>query len=236
MGLCYFCGKEQEEIYQCQYCNLRFCNEHIKPEDHNCIAYKETSKFDIPEPASEPLPEPPVEEITIEPRRTQRKTGFDSNKQGLITMLLVFSLLSVAVLVYWNSNRGLEAVKPLETDYELHSVALAQVNVFRYRNDIPDLEYNADPIAQDHAWELMKAGDLFHNPDLPSNMGENVAVYTEHGIEPEIALALMVDRMVNNDEGFNYANRYNVLDPGYSEVSIGVAVDGDTVYLVLCFS
>ncbi len=234
MGLCYFCGKEHDEIHQCQHCNLRFCSEHIKPEDHNCIAYKETSKFDIPEPIS--TPEPLFEEIVIETKRAPRKSVPDMNRTNIVLMLVAFSLLSVGVLYVYSGNRGLEAVQPLEVDYELHSLALAQVNVFRYRNDIADLEYNADLVAQEFAWKLMKDGELRHNPDLPSNMGENVAVYTEHGIDSKVAVALMVDRMVNKDEGFGYANRYNVLDPGYTEVSVGVAVDGDTVYLVLCFS
>jgi len=42
--------------------------------------------------------------------------------------------------------------------------------------------------------------------------------------------------MVGNDEAHGYANRENILSRGYQKVSVGVAVAGDTVYLVLDFS
>ena len=232
MGLCYFCGREYEETYQCPYCNLRFCGEHIKPEEHNCIAYKETSEFQVKETTPEPVFEGEPKPVS----RPVKKTSPLSNRTQIVVMLVVFSLLSVGVLYLYGGNRGLEALKPMQADYELHSIALGQVNVFRYRNDVPDLSYDADTIAQEHAWELMRTGDLYHNPELPSSMGENVAVYMEHGVDPKVAIALMVESMVNDDEGFGYANRANILDPDFDEVSIGVAIDGDSVWLVLCFS
>jgi len=46
----------------------------------------------------------------------------------------------------------------------------------------------------------------------------------------------IIEDMVGNDEAHGYANRENILSRGYQKVSVGVAVAGDTVYLVLDFS
>lgn len=35
--ICYFCGKEVDIPFRCNYCNLTFCGEHRLPESHNCI-------------------------------------------------------------------------------------------------------------------------------------------------------------------------------------------------------
>lgn len=207
----------------------------MDPLDHNCVAYHETSKFEVPEP--EPIELPITQQTIPEERKTQKNIlNPKKNKTNIALMLVIFSLLSVVSLYYINGNRGIEAVQPLETDYELHSIALGQVNVLRYRNDLEDLSYSDISIAQEWAWKLMKEGNLQHNPELPSDMGENIAVHTENGIDPKIAVALMVEEMVNNDAKFNYANRANILNPVYTKLAVGVAVEDDTVYLVLCFN
>lgn len=116
----------------------------------------------------------------------------------------------------------------------MHSVVLGQVNVYRYRNDLPELEYDISEQAQEWAFRLARTGKLEHNPELPSSMGENVAKRTERGQDPKVALALMVQEMMVNDEQFDNANRDNILGD-YERVLIGVAVEGDSVYLVLNF-
>ena len=37
MGICYYCGKENDLPHRCSYCNLTFCDEHHLPENHGCI-------------------------------------------------------------------------------------------------------------------------------------------------------------------------------------------------------
>ena len=65
-------------------------------------------------------------------------------------------------------------------------------------------------------------------------MGENVAVRTEKGQDPAVAISLMVQDMVANDVQFKNANRANILGD-YDRISIGVAVNADRVVLVLYF-
>ena len=44
MGICYHCGKEIDEQQRCPLCNLTFCEEHMPPEQHNCIALSKDFK------------------------------------------------------------------------------------------------------------------------------------------------------------------------------------------------
>jgi hypothetical protein len=86
---------------------------------------------------------------------------------------------------------------------------------------------------------LMRArassGVLEHNSDLPSNTGENVAMRTGGNQDSKITIELMVQDMVTNDDANGGANRANILSGVYTELSVGVAVQGNTVYLVLNF-
>lgn len=230
MSLCYYCGKEGETT-SCQHCGIKFCSEHIDPIKHNCIAFKETSSFKTEVKEKSPEREVYVEEIPLTPVKRQKKK---SNKMIIAVGMIMISLSSIVLVSMFAGNQGLEGVTPPEVDYELHSVALSQVNVYRYRNDLPALEYDRAEMAQEWAFRLARTGELKHNPDLPISMGENIAKKTELGQDPKVGLVLMVQDMVVNDEGFNNANRNNILG-NYDKLSIGVAVEGDTVILVLNF-
>lgn len=146
------------------------------------------------------------------------------------------SIVSViGVIMFTSGPQSLPGVGPTTIDIELHSVALAQVNVYRLRNDLPELDYDADTVTQAFADKMARTGVLEHNPDLPSNTGENVASRTERGQDPKITIGLMVQDMVTNDDSHGGANRANILSGRYTELSVGVALQGDTVYLVLNF-
>ena len=106
--------------------------------------------------------------------------------------------------------------------------------MYRFRENLPDLEYDISDVAQEWAFKMVRSGGINHNPDLPSRMGENVVVRTEKGQDPCVTIAMMVQDMGVNDVQFKNANRANILG-GYDRISIGVAVDGDTVVLVLNF-
>lgn len=148
-------------------------------------------------------------------------------RKRLAFTLVVFTLFAVALVMYYEGRgRG-----SLEADYALHSVALEQLNNFRRIHDVALLDYDADPVAQEHAWRMMTRGELYHNPDLASGFVESIAVYSERGVDPEVAIALMVDGMMNDD-----LDRENVLNPVFGDVSVGVAVGEESIWLVFCFS
>ena len=197
---------------------------------HNCIGFKGTSSFKgtVKEEQTQEM-ETYTEEIPLVSSKPQK-----SNKMIIAVGMILISLSSIVLVSMFAGNQGLEGITPPEVDYELHSVVLSQVNVYRYRNDLPDLEYDRAELAQNWAFRLARTNELKHNPDLPMSLGENVAKRTELGQDPKVGLVLMIQDMVINDEGFNNANMDNILGD-YDKVSIGVAVEGDTVYLVLNF-
>ena len=61
------------------------------------------------------------------------------------------------------------------------------------------------------------------------------AMRARGGQDSKITIGLMVQDMVTNDEANGGANRANIMSSGYTELSVGVAVKGNTVYLVLNF-
>ena len=221
MSLCYYCGRD-EETTSCPHCGISYCDEHLNPKAHKCMVYKGKQHSQ-----GEVLVELHVPD--------QPKTKQQHNKV-LIAVAMIMISMSSTFLVAMSAGgaQGLPGVTPSEVDYALHSVALGQVNVYRFRESLPDLEYDISDVAQEWAFKLARSGGISHNPDLSSKMGENVAVRTEKGQDTGVTIAMMIQDMVVNDEQYSNANRANILG-GYERISIGVAVDGDTVVLVLNF-
>ncbi len=197
------------------------------------MMYKGTSMLRQQEKGKKTLQNIVLSEETPFTKQPRKK---EQHNRVLIAVAMIMISLSSTFLVAMSAGgaRGLPGVTPSEVNYELHSVALGQVNVYRFRNDLPDLEYDISDVAQEWASKLARAGEIKHNPDLQSSMGENVAMRTESGQDPGVTIALMVQDMVVNDVQYNNANRANMLGD-YDRVCIGVAVYGDTVVLVLNF-
>lgn len=239
MPLCYFCGKE-EETYSCPHCNIKFCAEHFPPQGHNCVAYKETSSFDVPDV---PEPAPPPEPVSVTastpagvPPRQTRSQITKKNRLAVAVILVAVSIVSIiGVVMYATGPQTLPGLGPSTVDLELHSAALGQVNLYRYRNDLPELVYRADTTAQVFADKLALSGVLEHNSGISSDTGENVAMRAGGSQDSMMTIGLMVQDMVTNDDANGGANRANILSSGYTELSVGVAVQGKTVYLVLNF-
>ncbi|MCW4013710.1 MAG: CAP domain-containing protein [Candidatus Bathyarchaeota archaeon] len=159
------------------------------------------------------------------------KPGHIPRKQLAFTLIL-FCLLTASIIRYYGGTGEVKEIR--EVQYELHSIAFEQVNNARRQHGVSLLDYDSDLDAQEHAWSMMDRGEAYHNPDLASSMVECVSVYTEKGIDPDIAITLMIHRMVY-DEALS-TDGEKILDPEHELVGIGVAVDGDSVFLVLDFS
>jgi hypothetical protein len=199
----------------------------LDPKAHKCMVYKGALKQQERGNSGQ--------EVLVELPVKQPKIKQQHNKMLIAVGMIMISLSSMfLVAMSAGGAQGLPGVTPSETDYGLHSVALGQVNVYRFRDNLPDFEYDISDVAQEWAHKLSRTGNLVHNPNLSSKMGENVAVRTEKGQDPAVAISLMVQDMVVNDVQFKNANRANILGD-YERISIGVAVNGDTVVLVLNF-
>jgi hypothetical protein len=203
----------------------------LEPKDHKCMMFKGTSMLRQQKKGSIPRQREVLVEVPAKQPRNKQQ-----HNRVLIAVAMIMISLSSTFLVAMSSGgaQGLLGVTPSEVNYELHSVALGQVNVYRFRNDLPDLEYDVSDVAQGWASKIARSGEVKHNPDLPSSMSENVAMRTESGQNQGVTIALMVQEMVVDDMQYNNANRANMLGD-YDRISIGVAVYGDTVVLVLNF-
>jgi hypothetical protein len=73
MGICYHCGKELDEQKRCKLCNLTFCDEHLAPEAHNCIAL--SKDFKVKKGKEKPQPEPAGEFESAEEGEDQPVEG-----------------------------------------------------------------------------------------------------------------------------------------------------------------
>ncbi|MCK5422638.1 MAG: hypothetical protein KAJ08_10760, partial [Deltaproteobacteria bacterium] len=105
MPLCYFCGKE-EETYSCPHCNIKFCAEHFPPQGHNCVAFKETSSFEVPEvPEPAPIPEPvsvtASTPAVAPPRRQPRSQITKKNRLAVAVILVAVSIVSIIGVVMY---------------------------------------------------------------------------------------------------------------------------------------
>jgi|WetSurMetagenome_2_1015567.scaffolds.fasta_scaffold119317_1 hypothetical protein len=63
MGICYHCGKELDEKKRCKLCNLTFCDEHLAPEAHSCIALSKDFKVKKGKEAPQPQHNEEIESV-----------------------------------------------------------------------------------------------------------------------------------------------------------------------------
>jgi hypothetical protein len=133
MGICYHCGKELDEQKRCKLCNLTFCDEHIAPEAHNCIALSKDFKVKKGKEAPQPQPaeeleaangeEPPVEgvrprgikylpaedaETEVKEVKKRKEPGGSINRVRVLFFLCIIAvgMWSINVLVSMSNNSG----------------------------------------------------------------------------------------------------------------------------------
>ena len=156
MSLCYYCGRD-EETTSCPHCGISHCKDHLDPKAHKCMVYKDALKQQERGNSGQ--------EVLVELPAKQPKSKQQHNKVLIaVGMISLSSMFLVAMSA--GGAQGLPGVTPSETDYGLHSVALGQVNVYRFRENLPDFEYDVSDVAQEWASKLSRSGEISHNPDL----------------------------------------------------------------------
>lgn len=237
MGICYFCGKEVENPSRCPYCNITYCDEHLPPEKHKCLAAPK------PPPTPRGIPPQRAEAVKPLPKVRPRKPSQRSRPTARLALLVAILVLSLAsiVTVNWLGEEEPEGstAGPLfpvsEETLELQRVVLELVNRERARAKVAPLVMGNGSMAQRHAEELLRRGALANNPNLPVDMGENIKDF--HGEVENITRVLeqMVREMVYEDQEADWGNKRNILNPDYTELLVGVAFTETEVYLVLDF-
>jgi hypothetical protein len=87
--------------------------------------------------------------------------------------------------------------------------------------------------------EIKEGNKRWKKCDIPVNWlylppgATKRAMRARGGQDSKITIGLMVQDMVTNADSNGGANRANIMSSGYTELSVGVAVQGNTVYLVL---
>jgi len=247
MGICYYCGKEIDPPKRCPYCNLSFCDEHLSPKAHNCIALSQNIQGIQPKPVIKTINYVETEESPKPmPRKTKRKTsilgqGITKSKLLIVVLTLAVSIASIAMLNQWEpeeeDNPTVGPVFPVsQKTIKQQEYVLSLINKERAKEKLPLLALDNYTIAQRYAEDLLRTGVVKNNPELPVYMGENLMVFKgEEFNVTEVLDALMYD-MVYDDSDYNWGNRKNILYEGYTKVSIGVAYDDKELYLVMDFS
>lgn len=136
-----------------------------------------------------------------------------------------------------NSTSIMIKQKEPDPTSELQNYVLQLVNEYRKQNNRPPLDISESYIAQEYAKEMLLSNDFKHNPDLPVDVSENIAMirYYDYYYTEEEAIARMIYLMMYEDEAHNWGHRYNILNYYYETVSIGVAYDEKYIYLVQNF-
>ena len=149
---------------------------------------------------------------------------------------------------------------------QLRQQVLGLINTDRALHGVDPVALGTNAAAQDHANDMLVFGYLGHwwvdgkKPYMAysqaggtSYVAENVAVAGHHvaglatndcssffslceQLIPDEQLAELQNRMVYDDADSNWGHRETMLDPGHSEVSIGIAFDEEFISLVQHFS
>lgn len=84
---------------------------------------------------------------------------------------------------------------------------------------------------------MLQTNDFKHNPELTRTTSENIGMmhYYSAFYTIEEAIQRLEYLMMYEDEAYNWGHRDNILTKYHSEVSIGLAYDGEYLYLVQDF-
>ena len=130
------------------------------------------------------------------------------------------------------------------------SYALSLINKDRTAFGLSNVSLSNETSGQQHAESMLFYGYFSHwdvygmKPYMRytllggrGSVEENVAyIYRSNGIDVISALTQMENNLVYNDvQCCNNGHRYNILDPAHTTVSIGVAYNSTTIYLVQDF-
>ena len=131
----------------------------------------------------------------------------------------------------------MNSVPKQDTVEDVHDFVLGLINKDRQDYGVEPLVLSTESIAQSFADEMLSTGVFEHNTELGSEMGENIAMmrFYSYSYSVEEALTELEHSMMYEDEASNWGHRDNILNPGYGEVSIGVACDEEYIYLVQDF-
>ncbi len=131
---------------------------------------------------------------------------------------------------------------------ELIAYALSLINSDRQAANVPNVTLSSVGAAQVHADEMFKNGYFSHwdlegykpyvRYTLADGYGavtENIATQSGSSLDAKAAIRDLEWSMMNDDVGSNWEHRNNILNVFHNRVSIGIAYDDESFYLVQDF-
>ena len=131
---------------------------------------------------------------------------------------------------------------------ELIAYVLSLINSDRQAANVPNLTLSSVGAAQVHANEMFKNGYFSHSDlegykpyvrytlaDGHGVVTENIAEQSGSSLDAKAAIRDLEWSMMNDDAGSNWEHRNNILDAFHNRVSIGIAYDDESCYLVQDF-
>jgi uncharacterized protein YkwD len=145
-----------------------------------------------------------------------------------------------------------EPTSALQSQEELVNYALALINSDRQSKGLQNVTLSSVNSGQQHAEEMLKNGYFSHwnmngyKPYMRYTLAGGEGAVAENcawqgltgnifGIDVKSALSDLEYSMMYEDAASNWGHRDNILDPLHNKVSIGIAYDNHSVYLVQDF-
>jgi len=171
-------------------------------------------------------------------------------------VLLIVCVLSISFLLasnrlgadFVNRTSSSTSTSILYSKEELTAYALSLINSDRQAANVPNVTLSSVGSAQKHADDMLMNGYFSHwdtegykpyvRYTLAGGQGavaENIAAQFGSSLDFKAAIRDLEWNMMNDDEESNWEHRNNILDAFHNEVSIGIAYNGDSFYLVQDF-
>lgn len=147
-----------------------------------------------------------------------------------------------------NSQPQTSNTTPTYTHEELTAYALSLINSDRQTSNAPNVTLSSVNSTQQHAEDMLKNGYFSHwdtngykpyvRYTLAGGQGavnENIAARFGSSLDPKAAIKDLEQSMMNDDAEANWGHRNNILNPFHNKVSIGIAYDNESFYMVQDF-
>jgi uncharacterized protein YkwD len=183
----------------------------------------------------------------------------------VLPALLIIGVVSAFLFIYWHpisfpNTANPDQASPSSTSVpnslqielnheELVDYALSLINADRQTfSNLQNVSLSSTVSAQQHAEDMLRNNYFSHwdaqgykpyvRYTLAGGKGavnENIAAQFWHSSDSKAAIADLEWRMVNDDAESNWGHKANILDAFHNKVSIGIAYDENSLYLVQDF-
>ncbi|MFH2110852.1 MAG: hypothetical protein ABIJ47_06265 [Candidatus Bathyarchaeota archaeon] len=162
--------------------------------------------------------------------RTEQKKRGSSRITILAGLITVFALsvvytMALETTTMQTSSMAASSDRNQEIRYNVYGL----INVERWRENIPKLQYRETGMAERHSQAVLEINEIFHNKDLPYDAAETIMLASYNGDSVDlVVINLLVSGLMSSE-----SDRELLLGVGFNSVDIGVSYDDYRVCLVI---